>query len=233
MKSAIRFKQILLAGLLTLQCCASVSWAQSQGILPQGLMLNLDFERAQEGLIPSKSLFPLFVPQNGLTVSRINHRNLLEFQLGQGIDIPHCSLLDPAGDEWIISTRVFALTDGLILSQGNESHGYAIYMEDGQIIARVRTGHSTFTLEESARRGISKLKKRWVTIELSIREGRALLSLNRKRVAMILDEPALSGDDLRIRLGNHTQLPAVLKNSQSMTPTGFTGAISSLKIHRQ
>lgn len=201
--------------------------------LPKGLMLNLDFEMANEGLIPSKSLYPLFVPQNNLAISRINHRNLLQFEPGQGLYIPHSSLLDPAGDEWIISVRIFALTDGLILSQGNETHGYAIYMKDGQISARVGTGHASFMLEESVQQGISKLKKRWVTIELSIREGRALLSLNRKRVAMILDEPALSGDNLRIRLGNHTQLPAVFKNVQTMTPTGFTGAVSSLKIHRQ
>ncbi|MDF7798261.1 LamG domain-containing protein [Pontiellaceae bacterium B1224] len=213
-------------------CSATLVLAQEFSI-PHGLMLNLDFEKAQEGLIPSKSLFPLFVPQNGLTVSRINYRNLLEFQYGQGLDIPHSSLLDPNGDEWIISVRIFALTDGLILSQGNEKQGFAIYMIDGQVSARVRTGHSTFTLEETSRQGISKLKKRWVTIELSIRNGRALLSLNRKRAAMVLDEPALSGDDLRIRLGNHTQLPVVLKNFGYQDTTGFTGAIGSLKIHRQ
>lgn len=209
------------------------SSAQFNGDLPSGLMLNLDFEEAADGLIPSKSLFPLFVPRNDLAISRINHRNLLEFQLGQGLDIPHSSLLDPNGNEWIVSVRVFALTDGLILSQGNEKHGFAIYMKDGQIFARVRTGHSAFMLQQNARQGISKLKKRWVTIELSIRDDRALLSLNRKRVALVMSEPALSGENLRIRLGNHTRLPTILENFQTMEPTGFTGAISSLKIHRQ
>lgn len=233
MKTSTKLFTLISAGLLSLHGAAPIVQAQSRNILPKGLMLNLDFEMANEGLIPSKSLFPLTVPQNDLSISRINHRNLLEFQLGQGLDIPHSSLLDPAGDEWVISARIFAITDGLILSQGNDKHGVVIYMKDGQIFARVRTGHSAFTLAESANRGISKLKKQWVTIELRIRDGRALLSLNRKRVAMINEEPALRGENLRIRLGDHRELPAVLKNFQAMESTGFTGAISSLKIHRQ
>ncbi|MDF7807239.1 laminin G domain-containing protein [Pontiellaceae bacterium B12219] len=233
MKISINLLCILMTGFISLQCTAQYVQAESPNILPKGLMLNLDFEDAANGLIPSKSLFPLFVPQQGLTVSRINHRNLLELRFGQGLSIPHSSLLDPAGDEWIISIRIFALTDGLIISQGNSTHGFVIYMKDGQIMAKVRTAHTTFTLEESARRGITKYKNRWCTIELRIEPDRALLSLNRERVAQVSGEPALSGEDLRIHLGNHNELPAILSNFPGLETTGFTGAIGSLKIHRQ
>ena len=31
--------------------------------VPKGLMLNLDFQNVQDGLIPNKAFFPLYVPQ--------------------------------------------------------------------------------------------------------------------------------------------------------------------------
>jgi hypothetical protein len=233
MKISTNLLTILISGFIGLYCSSPNALAQPNASLPKGLMLNLNFEDTAYGLIPSKALFPLFVPQQELVVSRINYRNLLEFQTGQGLSIPHSSLLDPAGDEWVISVRVFALTNGLILSQGNDTHGLVIYLQDGQVIARIRSGHSTFTLKESDNRGITKQLNHWVTIELRIAPGRAILSLNRERVALVLGEPALSGSDMRIRLGDHRELPAMLSNFQNLEPTGFTGGIGSLKINRQ
>ncbi|MEI6891167.1 MAG: LamG domain-containing protein [Pontiella sp.] len=194
-------------------------------------MLNLDFERVKNGLIPSKSLFPLYVPLNGLAIERVINRNLLGILPGQGLSIPHSALLDPAGDEWVVSFRVFMHADGLIFSQSNDTQGFVVYMLDGQILARVRTGHSAFLLEE---RGTSQsYKNQWVTIEVRIRKGMALLSLNRKRVCMATDEPALTGQNLRIRLGDHRERPGFLKDFMDIPPSGFQGAFSSLKILRQ
>ncbi len=200
---------------------------------PKGLMLNLDFESAKDGLIPSKTLYPLFVPQGDLEIERFNNRNMLTFQYGQGIDIPHSLLLDPNGQEWIITVRAFPLTDGIILSQSNTQYGYAIYMKEGHIYATIRTGHSAVTLQEPQNQVRSKFTRRWVTIELQIKKDQAILSLNRKRVAVIRAEPTLSGDNLHIRLGNHNSLPTPFQYIKGMQPTGFTGAINSLKIIRQ
>lgn len=204
----------------------------SQNELPKGLMLNMDFEEVSDGLIPSKSLFPLFVPQGDLGIEYINNRHMLAFQDGQGLDIPHSSLLNPNGSEWIISVRAFLLTDGIIVSQGNEAYGYVIYMQDGHIAATVRTGHSAFTLKEHADRGRSKYVKRWVTIELRIKQDMAMLNLNRNRIDMVHSQPALVGENLLIRLGNHNPLPSPLKHTD-IPMTGFTGAINSFKILRQ
>jgi hypothetical protein len=211
---------------------ATTTNAQVKKHLPNGLMLNMDFEQVEGGLIPSKTLYPLFVPQGGLGIELFNYRKMLAFQYGQGLDIPHSSLLDPNGSEWIVSVRAFPLTDGIIVSQNNEQHGYAIYMKDGHIYATIRSGHSAFTLKEAENRGRTKYTKRWVTIELRIKRGMAIMTLNRKRVSMVGEEPALDGENLRIRLGNHNTSPALFKNTD-VPATGFTGAISSFKIFRQ
>ncbi|MEE9367516.1 MAG: hypothetical protein V3V05_01500 [Pontiella sp.] len=218
--------------IILLLLATTITHAQVEHNLPKGLMLNLDFEEVSDGLIPSKTLYPMFVPLNELGIESFNNRNMLAFQFGQGLDIPHSSLLDPNGDEWIISVRAFPLTDGIIVSQSNEKNGYVIYMEDGFIAARIRTGHSAFTLQESPDRGFTKYKSRWVTIELRIKKDTAILSMNRKRVSMVRLQPALAGDNLHIRLGNHNTLPSPLKNTD-LPPSGFTGAINSFKIIRQ
>ena len=206
--------------------------AQFDTDLPKGLMLNLDFEEVSDGLIPSKTLYPMFVPLNDLGIEYFNSRKMLAFQFGQGLDIPHSSLLDPDGSEWIVAVRAFPLTDGIIVSQSNDKHGYVIYMKDGHITAWIRTGHSAFTLAESANRGLTKYRNRWVTIELRIKKDMAILSLNRKRVSMMREEPALQGENLLIRLGNHNTVPSPL-NHTDIPATGFTGAINSFKILRQ
>ena len=200
---------------------------------PKGLMLNLDFQQAKDGLIPSKTLYPLYVPQGDLEIETFNNRNMLAFQYGQGLDIPHSLLLDPEENDWIVSLRVFALTDGLILSQGNDQHGFVIYLKDGTVQVILRTTHSSITLKERADRGITKRIKKWVSIELQIKDDVAILSLNRQRVSMIPLQAPFMGENMRIRLGNHRELPAILKNKTDMNPTGFTGTISALKIHRQ
>ncbi|MDZ8120408.1 hypothetical protein [Pontiella agarivorans] len=212
---------------------ACISSAKTPELRPKGLMLNLDFEGVKEGLIPNKALYPLFVPTGNLFVDRIKHRNLLVVDEGRGLDIPHSSLLDPAGDEWVVSIRVFLLTDGLILSQGNDRHGFAIYTKDHQVFARVRTGNVAYTLQEKPNSGISKFRKKWVTIELRISAGHAFLSLNRKYAAMVTGQPPLNGDGMRIRIGTHRELPGVFREFQKLNTDGFSGAINSLKIHRQ
>ncbi len=219
-----------LIAILIFACAAA--GAQLADELPTGIMLNLDFEQTRNGLIPSKTLYPLYTPQGELGIERFNGRNMLAFQFGQSLNIPHSSLLDPNGSEWIISIRAFPLTDGIIASQSNDDHGYAIYMKNGHIEVSVRNGHSTYTLKESERHGRAKVTKRWVTIELRIKEDLALLNLNRKRVCLVKGQPALNGENLRIRLGNHNTLPAPFKNSGVLS-TGFTGAINSFKILRQ
>lgn len=203
--------------------------------LPQGLMLNLDFEGAKDGLIPNKTLFPLHIPQGDLGIETVQGRNMLAFQAGQGLEIPHSSLLDPDGREWIVTVRVFALSDGLILSQDDGDQGYAIYLKNGAAEAVIRSGPVAMVLKEPESRGTTKCLKAWVTIELQIRPESAVLNINRTsfpQARVPLQEP-LRGDDMRIRLGEHRELPAVLKNKPGMEPTGFTGAIGSLKILRQ
>jgi hypothetical protein len=200
---------------------------------PKGLMLNMDFEGVADGLIPSKTLYPMFVPQGDLGIEHVNYRNLLAFQYGQGLEIPHSYLLEPDGSEWIIIVRAFILTDGLVLSQCNEDFGLAIYLVDNAVQATIRTKHSAITLKESPDRGISKFRKKWVTIELRIKEDSAYLNLNRKRAAMVTTAGPLKGENMRIRLGNHNELPTVMKNIPGAQPVGFTGAISSLKVIRQ
>jgi len=212
---------------------STIPICKAEQSMPKGLMLNLDFQEAKEGLIPSKTLYPLFVPQENLGIENHNHRKILTLQYGQGLDIPHSSLLDPDGSEWIVSVRAFILTDGLILSQDNGLLGFAFYVKDGAIQIALRTTHSTLTLKERADRGITKQIKRWVTIELRIKDDMAIMSLNRQRVSMVPLQAPLQGKNMRIRIGNHHELPAILKFKPNMEPTGFTGAISSFKIFRQ
>ncbi len=201
--------------------------------LPKGLMLNLDFQNIQSGIIPSKTLYPLYVPLGDLSLISIHNRNVLGMSDGQFLDIPHCSLLNPDGNEWIITIRIYAQTNGIVISQGNTEKGYTIYLKDGAVQVAVRTGHSTVILQESPSRGITHCLKTWVTIELKIRPESATLSLNRSRVALINLQEPLSGKNYRIRIGEQQELPSSLGHHATVSSSGFTGAISSLKIMRQ
>lgn len=200
---------------------------------PKGLMLNLDFQRIEDGLIPSKTLFPLHVPLGELGTTTFGKRTVLLLNEGQGLSIPHSSLLDPDGSEWIAIIRVLALTDGLVMSQGDDEKGYAIYIKDGAAHAAIQTGHSTIVLKERADKGITPCLDKWVTIELRVNSDMALLVLNRAHAALVPLQEPLRGQDYRIRIGEHKALPAPLSRSKTVTPSGFTGAISSLKIVRQ
>lgn len=227
----MKVKIIRLLFILTISCIIHHCGAEQS--IPKGLMLNLDIQREHAGLIPSKTLYPLYVPTGTLGIETYNYRNILAFQRGQGMSIPHSSLLDPDGGDWIVSVRAFILTDGLILSQGNGSNGFAIYVKDGAVQTALRTTHSTLTLKERKDRGITKQIKQWVTIELRIKNNIAIMSLNRQRVSMIPLQSPLKGKNMHIRLGQHREIPSILKNKLDIKPTGFTGAISSLKIFRQ
>ena len=200
---------------------------------PKGLMLNLDFERIEDGLIPSKTLFPLYVPTGEIDTEIFDNRTALIFNEGQGLDIPHSSLLDPDGSEWIAIIRVFALADGMVMSQGDDEKGYAIYIKDGAIQVALHTGHSTIILKERPENGITHCLDKWVTIELKINSDTALLVLNRAHAALIPLQAPLNGKDYRIRLGAHKTLPAPLRRNKTTVLTGFTGAIGSLKFVRQ
>jgi hypothetical protein len=209
------------------------SGVQAEATLPKGLMLNLDFENAENGLIPNRALYPLYVPQGDLGIEAINYRKTLVFKRELGLDIPHSSMLEPNGNEWIVTLRVAALSDGMLISQDNGEYGYAIYIQDGAAHAIVRTGSSAVVLKESPESGITDFKKDWVTIELRIKPDMALLTLNRKRAALVLLQSPLQGEDMRIRLGNHHRVPSFMQHIKGAEPTGFDGAVSSLKILRQ
>jgi hypothetical protein len=219
---------LLLCGVL---CHAALKPAP--GTLPKGLMLSLDFENVQNGLIPNNAFFPLYVPQGDAGIDFLLQEKMLLLKNDIGLDIPHSSLIQPNGSEWIISVRLGALSDGMVISQANDRHGYAIYIKDGAAHAVLRTGHSSILLKEDPQFGIVDCTKEMVTVELRIKSDIALLTLNRKRAALARLDAPLYGDDMPIRIGNHHQLPAIMKNIPGADPTGFSGAISNLKLWRQ
>lgn len=196
-------------------------------------MLNLDFAKTADGVIPSKTLFPLHVPLNGLEIKTTQGRSTLVFQQGQGLDIPHSSLLDPDGQEWIVMIRVFALSDGIILSQDNGETGYTIHIKDGAVYASIKDGPSCFTLTGKARGGTAQCLNKWTSIELRFRPDKVLLNIDRNRVAQAWLAEPFAGKDLRIRLGQHRTLPASLRTTPGAKADGFAGFVASLKLLRQ
>ncbi len=225
--------QATLKILITFIATLSIA-AQAGNPLPRGLMLNLDFQRIEDGLIPNKTLYPLHVPIGDLdTATNNSGRVLLMIEAGQGFDIPHSSLLDPDGDGWVATVRVFAMSEGLIMSQGDDEKGYAIYIKNGAIHAAIHTGYSTILLKERPENGITECLDKWVTIEVKITPDMAILILNRAHVAIAPLQAPFIGEDYRIRVGEHETLPAPLRRDKTATTTGFTGAISSLKVLRQ
>lgn len=200
---------------------------------PKGMLLNLDFQNIEDGLIPNNTLYPIYVPIADIGTNSANNRTILVFKEGQGLDIPHTSLLDPDGSGWVAGIRVFAFTDGMIMSQSDGEKGYALFIKDGAVHAAIQTGYSTVFLRERPENGITECLNKWVSIELIIKPDVAILSLNRAHVALLPMEIPLQGSDYRIRLGEHETLPALLARSKAIEPTGFTGAISSFKILRQ
>ena len=196
-------------------------------------MLNLDFSQVEDGLIPNKAFFPLYVPQCDAGIDYVLQEMMLVLKSDIGLDIPPSSLIQPDGSEWIVTVRLGALTDGMVISQCNDQYGYAIFIKDGTAQAVVRTGYSSVLLKEDPQYGVTDCKKEMVTIELRIKSDMALLTLNRKRAAMARLDAPLNGDEMPIRIGNHNALPAIMENIPGADPTGFSGAISNLKIWRQ
>ncbi len=219
--------------ILFVSIAAMAIGAQATASQPKGLMLNLDFQRIENGLIPSKTLYPLYVPMGDLSTATVDTRTLLVFDEGQGLDIPHSSLLDPDGGGWVATIRVFALTDGMVMSQGDDEKGYAVYIKDGAVHVAIRTGFSMVILKERPENGITHCLNRWVAIEVKIKPDMAILVLNRARVALAPLQTPLGGKDYYIRIGEHKTLPALLRRDATATTIGFTGAISSLKLLRQ
>ncbi len=200
---------------------------------PKGIILNLDFQNIHDGLIPNKTLYPLYVPLNDLGTKIVDDRTLLMFNQGEGLDIPHSSLLDPAGTTWVASIRMIALTDGIIMSQCNDDSGYMIYLKDGIVHAAILTAGSVITLREGMESGIGNVMKKRVSIVLKITPNSASLMLNRRGVASTRLQHPLAGENHRIRIGEHAEEPAVLKQNPLSPMSGFTGGISSFKILRQ
>ena len=196
-------------------------------------LVSLDFQEIEEGLIPNRTLYPLHVPLGGLQTGTSDNRTVLVIKEGESLDVPHSSMLDPDGSGWIAGIRVFAQTDGMIMSQGNAEKGYAVYIRDEAIEVAIQTAHSTFILKEKPENGITPCLNTWVSIEVIIKPELAMLILNRAQVALIPLQAPLSGKDCRIRVGTHDALPAPLVRSTDVSPSGFTGAVSSLKIFRQ
>lgn len=225
--------QTILKTLVFLVATTTIT-AQAVEPLPKGLMLNLDFQQVADGLVPSKTLYPLHVPLGGLEIMTNNEQRVfMMVEAGDALDIPHSSLLDPDGSDWVASIRIFALGNGMVMSQGDDEKGYAIYIKDGAVHAAVRTAHSTIILEERPENGITECLNAWITIELKFTRDMAILVLNRAHVAIAPLEAPLSGKDCRIRIGEHKTLPAPLLRDATATPAGFTGAIGSLKLLRQ
>lgn len=226
--SRFKFRSFIGTALL-----CSASWVVAAESLPKGVMLDLDFARVQEGLIPNKAFFPLYVPLCDAGIDYLLQEMMLVLKDDIGLDIPHSSLIQPDGSEWIVAVRLGALSDGMVLSQCNDQYGYAIYIKNGTAHAVVRTGYSSVLLKEDPQYGVTDCKKEMVTVELRIKSDMALLTLNRKRAAMVRLDAPLNGDDMPIRIGNHHALPAIMENITDIEPTGFSGAISNLKIWRQ
>jgi hypothetical protein len=205
-------------------------WAEQS--LPKGVMLNLDFQNIQKGLIPNKTLYPLYVPTDHLETTVVNNRNVLTFLEGQSLAIPHSSLLEPLGDAWVTSVRFFALSNGIILSQGNAEQGYVLYLKDKQLYVAIRTGHTTHILKGSIASETSNGLNRWITTEIKIKPNSIMLSIDRKRVDLVPLHYSLRGKEHKIRFGQHSILPSPFKQTHPVPPTGFTGAISSIKMLR-
>jgi len=227
-----RFKVILLTLPLILSVAASGN--SRTEVSPKGLMLNLDFRNTAGGLILNRALFPLHVPLGNLQIGRgVDNRFILPFQPRDTLEIPHSSLLEPDGSEWVVSARVYPLKDGILLSQCNDQSGYVIRIADGTVEAALRTNRSTLLLRENPNSGVTKCLNRYVTIELRIKPDMAYLMINRKLAAMVPLDAPLQGEDMYIHLGSHPALPAFLKSASGRNDVGFTGAFASLKIFRQ
>ena len=165
-------------------------------------MLNLDFRNASEGLIPNRSLYPLYVPQGPLEIKPLLGENMLVFLPEDGLDIPHSSLIQPDGSEWVVSVQIGAYPgdgNGMVMSQCDDEFGYAIYLKDGAPRAVIRTGNCALVLKEDRTTGITDCRKQMATVELRIKSDMVLYTVNKKRVAMLTLDAPLQGGTMPMR----------------------------------
>ena len=208
--------------------------AQSPSFLEdlKGVMFRLDLEHISDGLIPSKSFYPLFVPLNTLKVRSLDGRSVLVFNSDQGLDVPPSSLLDPGGMEWVVTVRFFAQSDGVILRHANAHSGYTLRVENGAVEVILHSEGKDILLKESAERGVTSCLKKWMVLELHIQPDQAMLVLNRVHVARVPLERSLFGRDFYLRLGQ-PKIFAPLREDDPEYPRGFSGGLSTLKFLRQ
>ena len=209
---------------------------ENEPVYPAGLMLNLDFAHAENGLIPNQGLYPLYVPLGTLEVKTLLSEPMLNLLPPKGLSVPHSSLLQPDGNTWQATVRVGCRSiegNGLIMSQANQEHGYALFLHEGSVYAAVRTAESTVILHQTPTAIVIDPRKKMVIIDLRIEADKAILLLDRAPVATLPLTAPLRGEYMPIRIGNNAELPDFLKTVEGIDATGIDGAISALRIWRQ
>ncbi|MBN2704465.1 MAG: hypothetical protein JXR23_09670 [Pontiellaceae bacterium] len=204
---------------------------------PKGLIFNMNFDAASNGLVPNKGGFPLFVPLNGLEVKTLINEQMLDLPADQGLTVPHSSILQPDGSMWLAGVRVGVRPSGktgMVMSQTNDRHGYAIYLLDGAVYAAVCTADSVIILQQSSDSILRDCSKGMVRIDLEIKANEVVLLLDRAKVASAPLTAPLDGGgaDMLLRIGNHESLPPFLAE-QEIPANGIFGAISLLQLWRQ
>ena len=206
--------------------------AKASGVMPKGIILDFNLQRTGGGLIPNRTIYPLYVPLGDLKLIPEYQIRVLNLDRGQSLKIPHTALLDPDGGEWDVSIRIFAKTNGIVLTQANEDVGYILYLEDGIIHASVNVGSTLVSIVEDPRSGQTYCLNRWVSIDLRIKPDMVLMNVNRKRAAIAFLPTPLKGKNMHVRIGSLDKLPEPLKYLP-ISPLGFSGAIRSFRIVRQ
>ncbi|MBN2683671.1 MAG: hypothetical protein JXR40_00195 [Pontiellaceae bacterium] len=208
---------------------------EATAFYPKGLMLNMNFDAVTNGLVPNKGGYPLYVPLNGLEVNTLINEQMLDLPADQGLTVPHSSILQPDGSMWVTSVRVGVRPsgkNGMVMSQTNDRHGYAIYLLDGAVYAAVCTADSVVILQQDSSSVIRDCSKGMVRIDLEIKANEAVLLLDRAKVASAPLTAPLDGADMPLRIGNHNSLPDFL-TEQEIPANGIFGAISILQLWRQ
>lgn len=202
-------------------------------IPPKGLMLNLDFHQVKDGLILSKSLFPLNVPVGKFNFREARARRVLMIDSDETLYIPHSSLLDPHNGTWISSIQIYSRTNGVVVSQCDQTDGYVIYIADGIVHAAIHNKGRTIVLREAPGCGLGKMFKKRVTIVLKITPENVFLTLNRNLVAYVKLNHPFSAKNAFIQIGKNKYLPKSLQKVFNMPKEGFSGAVVTFKIISQ
>lgn len=121
----------------------------------------------------------------------------------------------------------------MVVSQFDDSHGYAIFLLDGAVYAAVKTGDSAVLLHQEPGSLITDCREQMVQIDLRIKPDGVTLMLNRDLVASGPLSSPLKGEYMPVRIGSHQERPPMLKTLSEITHQGIDGAISLLMIRRQ